>query len=236
MARIVEVPGNIFNTTAQVIVNTVNCEGVMGRGIALEFKNRFPDMYEKYKEFCDQKLMKPGVLQLYKKSTPWILNFPTKNYWKFPSKIEYLEKGLQKFAATYQQKEIISVAFPKLGTESGGLDWVDVKEIMYRYLDNLQGLDVEIYHYDPNATDNLFNRFAEITARFKSKDYVELMGLRSVEAKKLESALQNNSLRTMMDLQNIRGFGDSSIEKVYTFLERNDRRIVTDSEKNPELF
>ncbi len=236
MARIIEVYGNIFNTTSQVIVNTVNCEGVMGRGIALEFKNRFPEMFDKYKEFCEQKLLKPGVLQLYKKSSPWILNFPTKNYWKFPSKMDYVEKGLRKFAATYQQKEITSIAFPKLGTESGGLEWVDVKSLMYKYLENLKGLEVEIYHYDPNAVDNLYNRFVELTSRFQSKDFVNMVGLRSTEAKKLEQAMQSNAVHNMMDLQKIKGFGDSSIEKVYAFLKKTDQRIITSLERQPELF
>lgn len=236
MARIVEVYGNIFNTTSQVIVNTVNCEGVMGRGIALEFKNRFPEMFEKYKEFCDQKLMKPGVLQLYKKSTPWILNFPTKIFWKFPSKIDYIEKGLRKFVETYEEREITSIAFPKLGTESGGMEWKEVKKVMYEYLESLPGLEVEIYHYDSSAVDNLFNRFSEITARFRPKDFVEIIGLRSTEAKKLEQAILSKSLKNMMDLQNIKGFGDSSIEKVYTFLKKSDQRIITSLEKDPELF
>ena len=85
-----KIKGNIFNTRCQTLVNTVNCIGVMGKGIALECKLRFPDMFKKYKEFCEKELMKPGSLQLCNNSKPWILNFPTKVHWKDPSKIEYL--------------------------------------------------------------------------------------------------------------------------------------------------
>ena len=98
-----KIKGNIFNTSCQVLVNTVNCFGVMGKGIALECKFRFPGMFEKYKEFCEKKLIKPGSLQLWNSSKPWVLNFPTKMHWKDPSKIEYLEKGLDKFKNEYSK-------------------------------------------------------------------------------------------------------------------------------------
>ena len=85
--------GHIFNTKAQTIVNTVNCVGVMGKGIALVFKLRYPNMFVVYKEHCNAKRIAPGKLWLYKseKNAPWVLNFPTKFHWKYPSKMEYLE-------------------------------------------------------------------------------------------------------------------------------------------------
>ena len=120
----------------------------MGRGIALEFKNRFPEMYDEYARYCNDKRMHPGILYLWRKSEPWIINFPTKNHWKYPSKIEYIEQGMAKFSATYVMKGITSIAFPKLGTGLGGLQWSAVKEVMYRYLEPLPNLQVEIYHFD----------------------------------------------------------------------------------------
>lgn len=149
MAKIIEINGDLFESKAQALVNTVNCYGVMGKGIALEFKKKFPEMFEVYKEYCDKKLIKPGVLQLYKKSSPWILNFPTKDHWRSPSKLEYIESGLIKFSNEYKSKGIKSIAFPKLGTQNGGLDWEDVKILMYNYLSELEDLEVEIYHYLP---------------------------------------------------------------------------------------
>ena len=121
--------GNIFNTKCQTIVNTVNCVGVMGKGIALVHKLRYPEMYLEYKNHCAKGLIKPGHLSLYTKqpNAPWILNFPTKFHWKYPSKIEWLESGLQKFVESYEKKGITSIAFPLLGTHNGGLDTEIVK-------------------------------------------------------------------------------------------------------------
>jgi O-acetyl-ADP-ribose deacetylase (regulator of RNase III) len=93
--------GNIFTTQCQSIVNTVNCVGIMG--IAYEFKLRFPDMFEKYKSFCEKGLLDIGNLWVYKltefdnEKYEYILSFPTKKHWKYPSKEEYLERGLEKF-------------------------------------------------------------------------------------------------------------------------------------------
>jgi O-acetyl-ADP-ribose deacetylase (regulator of RNase III) len=140
--------GDLFNSNAQTIVNTVNCVGVMGKGIALTLKKKYPDMFKKYKDICDKKLLTPGKLYLYKKETPWILNFPTKDHWRNSSKIEYIEEGLIKFINTYKEKGITSIAFPLLGCANGGLNWdFQVKPIMEQYLSNLD-ITVEIWIYD----------------------------------------------------------------------------------------
>lgn len=148
MANIRELHGNIFDSMCKVIVNPVNCQGVMGKGLALQFKKRYPDMYQSYKKNCQKGLFKPGLLQLWTHSTPWILNFPTKVHWKNRTKLEYIEAGLQKFAATYKVKEIDSIAFPALGVGLGGLRWKKVRTVMYKYLEKLDNIDIEIY-YDP---------------------------------------------------------------------------------------
>jgi O-acetyl-ADP-ribose deacetylase (regulator of RNase III) len=134
---IIEIKGNIFTTKAQTIVNTVNCVGVMGAGIALEFRLREPEMYRRYVEICKAGKLSPGVLWLYKSAQPQVLNFPTKKDWKHPSRPEYLENGLSKFAATYREKGITSIAFPMLGADKGGLPIHVSREIMRRYLSPL---------------------------------------------------------------------------------------------------
>lgn len=146
MAYIMEIYGDIFNSSCQTLVNTVNCVGVMSKGIALEFRNKFPEMYETYVKVCKQKQLKPGLLHLWTKSQPWVINFPTKYHWRFPSKMEYIEQGLKKFAETYSKKGITSIAFPELGAGLGGLRWENVKNLMYRYLTPLPNIYVEIYH------------------------------------------------------------------------------------------
>lgn len=108
---------NIFESPAQVIVNAVNTVGVMGKGIAKTYKKLYPEMYKQYRYFCEQNLLETGKLWLYKDDKKWILNFPTKEHWKNPSKIEYIESGLKKFVETYEEKGIYSISFPQIGSE-----------------------------------------------------------------------------------------------------------------------
>lgn len=144
------VKGDIFQANTQVIVNTVNCKGVMGKGIALEFRRRYPKMYEVYKKECDEGKLTIGAPSLYKVDEDhWILNFPTKNHWRYPSKLEYIEEGLKTFISKYKEWGIKSIAFPKLGCQHGGLKWSDVKPLMEHYLGNLPKLTVEIYLHMP---------------------------------------------------------------------------------------
>jgi O-acetyl-ADP-ribose deacetylase (regulator of RNase III) len=148
MVIITEIRGNIFASSCQIIVIPVNCVGVMGKGIALEFKKRYPEMFAAYARLCANRCLRPGLLHLWTQSTPWILNFPTKDHWKHPARIAYIRKGLEKFSDTYAAKGTSSIAFPELGTGAGGLAWVDVQPVMYRFIEPLPHLEVEIYHYD----------------------------------------------------------------------------------------
>lgn len=139
------VTGDIFQSNTQTIVNTVNCVGAMGKGIALEYKKRYPKMYVQYKELCNQKLIDVGKLWLYKTEEKWILNFPTKKHWRDSSKIEYLELGLKKFISEYKNKGITSISFPLLGAQNGGINPKISLEIMQKYLSQCT-IDVFIYN------------------------------------------------------------------------------------------
>ncbi|WIV12105.1 macro domain-containing protein [Proteiniborus sp. MB09-C3] len=141
------IKGDIFSSPAQVLVNTVNTVGVMGKGIALEFKNRYPEMFKVYQEICDDNNLEIGKLMLWKKDKRWILLFPTKRHWRSPSKIEYIEKGLEKFVQSYEKLGVESIAFPKLGCGNGGLDWDVVGPMMEKYLKNLP---IQVYIYLDN--------------------------------------------------------------------------------------
>ncbi len=137
---------NIFDSQCQTIVNTINCVGVMGKGIALEMKKRYPEMFDKYKDYCDKGLIDVGKLWLYKHSDEkWILNFPTKKHWKNKSEYEYIESGMIKFLETYKERGIKTIAFPMLGCSNGGLDKDIVIQIMAKYLIQCTDLIVEIY-------------------------------------------------------------------------------------------
>lgn len=141
------VQGDMFKSSAQTLVNTINCVGAMGKGIALEFKKRYPAMYDRYRQLCKDGLIQTGKLWLYKADDgKWVLNFPTKQHWRNPSKVEYIEQGLDKFVKTYKEKGIISIAFPMLGCSNGGLDKNEILPIMQKYLEQCDDLDVEIYY------------------------------------------------------------------------------------------
>lgn len=138
---------NIFDSPAQVIVNAVNTVGVMGKGIAKQYKTSYPEMFKEYKKFCEEQLLEVGKLWIYKTEDKWILNFPTKDHWRNPSKIEYIEKGLQKFVDTYKEKEIYSISFPALGCGNGGLNWeYEVKPLMEKYLESI---DIDVFIHLP---------------------------------------------------------------------------------------
>lgn len=139
------VQGNLFQSPAQTLVNTVNTVGVMGKGVALEFKRLFPAMYAQYRDLCERGQFKVGQLWLYKSPQKWVLNFPTKEHWRQPSRVEYVEAGLRKFVEVYSEWGIHSIAFPPLGCGNGQLDFeTQIRPLMERYLRNLP-IDVFIY-------------------------------------------------------------------------------------------
>ena len=144
------VRGDIFNSPAQVLVNTVNTVGVMGKGIALSFKKKYPEMFTIYRKACDKHQLVIGKLMLWYGPDHWILNFPTKEHWRSPSKMEYIEKGLMAFQRKYADYNITSIAFPKLGCGNGELDWEQVKPLMEKYL---KELPIDIYIYLSPGTD-----------------------------------------------------------------------------------
>lgn len=146
--------GDLLGSRMQTHVNTVNCVGVMGKGIALSFKKRYPRMFEEYKRRCLKGEVKPGVPYLFKTGETrisegeaveiFILNFPTKDHWRQPAKIEYIEKGLQLLAKIVEAENITSLAVPPLGCGNGGLQWRDVQPLITKYLEPLE-IPVEVY-------------------------------------------------------------------------------------------
>lgn len=136
--------GDVLFSKCQTLVNPINCKGAMGKGLALRFKKRFPGMYEKYKDYCNRGLISPGKLWLYKGKENWVLNFPTKDDWRNPSKEEYIISGLEKFLQTYEDKGIKSIAFPLLGTGEGGLDRTTIVQLLDNYLSRCE-IPVEVY-------------------------------------------------------------------------------------------
>jgi len=141
-----------MDSSAEAFVNTVNTVGVMGKGIALQFKIEFPQNYAVYRDACLKHNLQIGQLLTVADSSlllgnRLIINFPTKTHWRLPSEYRYVEKGLQALDELITKKEIKSVALPALGCGNGGLDWLLVKEMICRYL---EPLDIVIEVYEPN--------------------------------------------------------------------------------------
>ncbi len=147
------VKGDLFRSKAQTLVNTVNCVGVMGKGIALGFKKRFPDMFADYVQRCDAGAVKLGEPYIYRSLLPpWVLNFPTKDHWRSVARLSDITSGLDHVAAHYKDWGIESLAVPPLGCGEGQLDWRVVGPTLYRRLAELD-VDVELYapHDAPEA-------------------------------------------------------------------------------------
>lgn len=219
MGNITFKKGNIFSSDKQTIVNTINCVGVMGKGVALGFRLRYPEMYEKYKEFCKNKQITIGKLWLYKRPqeySKWVLNFPTKFHWKYPSKMEYLEAGLQKFVETYQEKGITSIAFPLLGTHNGGLDKIDVLNIMHFYLDKCS-IPIEIYEYDSKAPDELYKQFKDKWMSMSIYDKKNL-GIRANQIVVIDKILNDINNSSMTSLSECNGIGIVTLQKCFNLI------------------
>lgn len=146
--------GNLLESSAEALVNTVNTVGVMGKGIALQFKNEFPDNYKKYAKACKDGTFTIGQLLIVEEESllygkKIIINLPTKTDWRKPSEYSYIETGLKELSKEIEKRNIKSIAIPPLGAGNGGLNWERVKELMEK---NLHNINCDIFIYQPNST------------------------------------------------------------------------------------
>ncbi|MGM0411367.1 MAG: macro domain-containing protein [Bacillota bacterium] len=206
--------GTVFNTSAKTIVNTINCVGVMGAGIALEFKLRFPEMYKDYKEKCNKNLVSIGRPYIYSyNGNLWILNFPTKKHWKNKSKLKWIELGLEYFRKNYDNVEIESVAFPKLGTNNGGLKWNDVKNLMEQYLSDLN-IDIYICLNEKDEAEGVEKEMIDLINKVNYKNLIKEVGLSSKQAKTI---IKNKPIKRFWHIKEFNGIGKKSYKKVFRY-------------------
>lgn len=222
-----ETKGNIFNSQAMAIVNTVNCVGAMGKGIALDFKLRYPEMFKEYQKICFRHMLKPGQILPYTKSSPIILNFAIKDDWKDPSRVEWIEETLQKFVANYHTMGITSVAFPWMGAMNGGLPFEIIQSLTRKYLSELDDIDVEVYDFDPNVPCALYNSLRHIvsTHLFTHKELEQMSQIKVRYWEKIFNAVNDSNTKSMNNLCHYivdgnRIIGKTNIERLFMFLTK----------------
>ncbi len=141
--------GDILKADVEALVNTVNCIGVMGRGIALQFSKAFPENSKVYKSACDKKQLHPGMMlvcELNRFENPrYVINFPTKRHWKGKSRIEDIESGLKALIEEVRKRNIHSIAIPPLGCGLGGLNWEQVRPLIENAFEYLPNMNVLLY-------------------------------------------------------------------------------------------
>lgn len=143
--------GNLLESSAQCLVNAVNCEGFMGKGIAYQFKEKFPKNNKHYTESCNQHKFGIGNILFFKENDKIIANFPTKNKWREKSQYSHIESGLKTLKSGIIEQKLQSIAIPPLGCGNGGLDWNIVKQMIEKSLGNL---DIQILLYEPAKSHN----------------------------------------------------------------------------------
>ena len=145
MGSVSVIRGDLFESNAQILVNTVNCVGVMGKGVALQFKKRFPDMFAEYARRCRDGEVQLGEPYLWTPLVPpWVLNFPTKDHWRSVAKLQDIVDGFDYLKEHYEGWGIESMAVPPLGCGEGQLDWHVVRPVLVRKLSEFN-MDVELY-------------------------------------------------------------------------------------------
>lgn len=164
------ISGNLLEAEADALVNTVNTEGVMGKGVALQFSKKFPDMLAAYKKACEAGEVRPGRMHIFERGEMfqprYIINFPTKRHWRSPSRLEDIDTGLQALVKEIHRLHIHSIALPPLGCGNGGLNWNDVLPLIKAALAPLQDVHVLVFppkgapsaeaivHHTPRPTMN----------------------------------------------------------------------------------
>ena len=159
--------GDLFREDVEALVNSVNCVGIMGRGIALQFKKAFPENFKAYAGACKLNEVQPGRMFVFETGElahpRYIINFPTKRHWRGKSRIEDIESGLKALVSEIRQRNIRSVAIPPLGSDLGGLDWNDVRSRITEILQDLEDVEVIVFEAGSGApADGRPNRSTKV--------------------------------------------------------------------------
>jgi O-acetyl-ADP-ribose deacetylase (regulator of RNase III) len=160
--------GDILAEDAEALVNTVNCVGIMGRGIALQFKNRFPENFKAYETACKRQTVRPGKMFVFETGTltfpRYIINFPTKRHWRGKSRLADIEAGLAALSDEIRARGIVSIALPPLGCGLGGLDWAQVRPLIDKALASFPDLKTTVFEPGGGGVDARGNASTDVPA------------------------------------------------------------------------
>ena len=228
-----EYEGSVFECKeiekVDAIVNTVNTKGFMGAGIALEFKLRYPELYKDYKKKCKNDEIIIGRVDFFKHKDGYIINFPTKDDWKFPSKLEWIKLGLRDLKNNYKKYKIKSIAFPKLGAGNGGLEWEDVNSLIREELKDLEDLTIYIC-LDNEKPKGIEGKMIEILDKLDDNE---------LKNQKINSRARKKILESKIDrffkLKSLRGVGNKTYEKLHKYCYERAREDLGFESKQMEL-
>lgn len=204
---------SIFNMQTDAIVNTINCKGFMGKGIALEFSLRYPDLLIKYQQKCQKNEINIGKMFYYKTDNQIIVNFPTKDDFKLPSQYDWIKKGIKDFKNTYKFHNIASIAFPPLGCGNGELNFNIVKKIIEEEL-VMEPIDIYIC-LDTNSAEGKELEMIKNFNDTKIEDFIDI-----IEIPKAQSTLlvkYQNKIKRFYEIQNIEGIGMTTYKKLHNY-------------------
>lgn len=221
---------NVFNSGCDAIVNTINCVGFMGKGLALEFAYRYPELLNQYQEKCKNKEIQTGKIYYYQQGNQLIVNFPTKKDYKNPSKIIWIEEGLDDFIKTYKKYNIKKIAFPPLGCGNGGLNKEYVLNLMEQKLSNL---DIEaIICLDKNNPEG---KELEMINQFQNIDVEDLAkSIKLNDKQKKELSKHQNEIKRFHDIKTLEGIGNTTYKNIHNFFYKN-KYNQTDKKENKQL-
>jgi len=214
---------SVFNNNTEAIVNTINCEGFMGKGIALEFALRYPSLLNSYKEKCKNNEINIGKIFYYQTKNLLIVNFPTKDKFRFSSKYEWIEQGLTDFVNTYKYYNIKTISFPPLGCGCGNLNFNIVKGIMEKHLSKLNDLDIYIC-LDPKYAEG---KELEMIKCFNNTTYNDFLYKIKIPKKQVNILLTHqNQINRFYELNTIDGIGNETYKKLYNYFYTFDNTFI----------
>ncbi|MCH5171829.1 MAG: macro domain-containing protein [Erysipelotrichales bacterium] len=217
----------VFNSGCEGIVNTINCVGSMGNGLALEFALRYPEMEEQYKADCFAKKVKTGEILTYKTEDVLIINFPTKFHWKYPSQLKWIADGLDYMRNHYKEWNVKSIAIPPLGCSNGGLDFE--KQIKPLIESKLNDLDIDIFVcIDPGYAEG---KEKEMLDAFKLSDCEMLCNKLRINSKACAGLMNCNNITRFYMIRTINDVGAVTYKKLFDYFYNGGKPIKKESDQ-----